>query len=111
MSQASCDRLWARRDAKSGTRGIEASGHTHLVGHLRLVGVQELATTEELVNHEELFRILDARVEVEGGVLGEGLVGDDIDGTHLARLWSCERWWGLCDYVVDGCKRLSLRDA
>ena len=111
MSQASGDRLWARRDAKSGTRGIEASGHTHLVGHLRLVGVEELATTEELVDHEELFRILDARVEVEGGVLGEGLVGDDIDGTHLARLCSCERWWGLCDYVVDGCKKVSLRDA
>lgn len=84
MSQASGDRLWARRDAKSGTRGIEASGHTHLVGHLRLVGVEELATTEELVDHEELFRILDARVEVEGGVLGEHFLLGDLNGTHFA---------------------------
>jgi hypothetical protein len=54
------------------------------VGHLRLVGVEELATTEELVDHEELFRILDARVEVEGGVLGEHFLLGDLNGTHFA---------------------------
>jgi hypothetical protein len=49
-----------------------------------LVGVQKLPTTEELVDHEELFRILDARVEVEGGVLGEHFLLGDLNGTHFA---------------------------
>tara|TARA_B100000767_G_scaffold230950_1_gene222183 strand:- start:165 stop:497 length:333 start_codon:yes stop_codon:yes gene_type:complete len=49
-----------------------------------LVGVEKLPTTEELVDHEELFRILDARVEVEGGVLGEHFLLGDLNGTHFA---------------------------
>jgi len=77
--------------AKTGGDGMKLKGSAHLVGHLRLVGVEELAAAEELVDHHVLLGVLDARVEVEGGVKGEGLVGDDINGTHLA----CSSCWGL----------------
>ena len=60
-------------------------------GSTYLVGVQQLAAVHELVDRQKLLGVLDARVEVEGGVLGEGLVGDDVDGTHLA----CSSCWGL----------------
>ena len=49
-----------------------------------LVGVQKLAAVQQFVNREELFRILDARVEVEGGVLGEHFLLGDLNGTHFA---------------------------
>ena len=52
-------------------------------GSTYLVGVQQLAAVHELVDRQELFGVLDARVEVEGGVLGENLLGDDV-GAHLA---------------------------
>ena len=60
-------------------------------GSTYLVSVQQLAAVHELVHGQELLWVLDARVEVEGGVLGEGLVVDDVDGTHLA----CSSCWGL----------------
>ena len=91
---------------------MELNGSAHLVGHLRLVGVEELAAAEELVDHHVLLGVLDARVEVEGGVLGR----DSWAMTSTALIWlvvvvgGCRRW-GLCDYVVDGCKRVSLRGA
>ena len=91
ISQASCDRRAGASGTETGGNGMKLNGSAHLVGHLRLVGVEELAAAEELVDHHVLLGVLDARVEVEGGVLGEGLVGDDVDGTHLA----CSSCWGL----------------
>ena len=52
-------------------------------GSTYLVSVQQLAAVHELVHGQELLGVLDARVEVEGGVLGENLLGGDV-GAHLA---------------------------